>query len=126
MRVDGIELALWRRSVAPSKLHRNIVEPAPREATIEVAHPRNDHARDRNANVGARLVEHEEVKAGPPDGFDTGHHLLARIETIEGRGRRCNRRPGRRQIRMILQAERRGAVEAFLLSVATAHESNRQ
>src|SRR3954470_5595427 len=98
MRVDGIELALWRRSVAPSKLHRNIVEPARREATIEVAHPRNDHARDRNANVEARLVEHEEVEASPPDGLDTSHHLLARIETVERRGRRGNGSSGRRQI----------------------------
>src|SRR5436305_13669828 len=97
MRVDGIELALRRRPGAPSKLHRNIVEPARREATIEVAHPRNDHARDRNANVGARLIEHEEVEANPPDDLDTGDHLLARIETVEGRGGRGNGGPGRRQ-----------------------------
>src|SRR3954467_8641132 len=118
MRVDWIELALRRWPVAPSKFHRNIVEPAPREATIEVAHPRNDHARDRNANVGACLVEHEEVEASPPPGLDTGHHLLARIQIAESRGRRCNRRSHRRQIGMVLQAEGRGAVEAFLLSVA--------
>src|SRR3954466_3443174 len=114
MRVDGIELALPSRPVAPSKLHRNIVEPARREATIEVAHPRNDHARNRNANVGARLVEHEEVKASALDGLDAGHYLLARIEAAEGRGGRGNGSSGRSQIGMILQAERRVAVEAFL------------
>ena len=86
MRVDRIELAFRRRPVAPSELHRNIVKPARREAAIEMAHPRNDHARDRNADVGARLVENEEVEAGAPDRLDAGRHLLARIETAERRG----------------------------------------
>src|SRR3954465_4499929 len=110
MRVDRIEFAFRRWPVAPSELHRNIVEPARREAAIEMTHPRNDHARDRNADVGSRLVEHEEVEAGTSDCLDAGHYLLARIEAAEGRGGRGNGSSGRRQICMILQAERRVAV----------------
>src|ERR1044072_5852939 len=64
VRVDLIELAFHHRRVAQSELYRNIVQPALGETAIEVPHPRNDHARDRHADVRARLVEHEEVEAG--------------------------------------------------------------
>ena len=83
--MNRIELAFRRRPVAPSELDRNIIKPARREAAIEMPHPRNDHARDRDADVGARLIENEEVEACSPDSLHAGRHLLARVETAERR-----------------------------------------
>ena len=67
----------------PSELDRNVIEPARRETAIEMPHPRNGHARDRDADVWARLVENEEIEACPPDSLHAGRHLLARVETAE-------------------------------------------
>src|SRR5262249_29681202 len=44
MRVSRVELVLAQRPLAQPEFHRNIVEPAGREAAIEVAHAGNDHA----------------------------------------------------------------------------------
>ena len=64
--VKRIKITFGHRPFAPSEFYRDIVEPARRKAAIEMAHPRNDHARDRNADVGPRLVEHEEIETGAP------------------------------------------------------------
>src|SRR6516165_5092210 len=78
-----IEIALRHRPVNPSQLDRHVVKPARREAAIEMPQPRNDHARDRDLDVGPGLVEHKEVEAFALDEIHTGHHLLALIEDPE-------------------------------------------
>ena len=126
--MNRIELAFRRRPVAQSELDRNIIKPARREAAIEMPHPRNDHARDRNTDVGTRLIENEEVEACAPDRLHAGRHLLARVEPAERRvGAGLDRRIAAwRQIGMVLQAEWRGAVKARFVSVAVAHEADGQ
>jgi hypothetical protein len=42
-------------------------------------HPGNDHARDRDADVGAGLIENHEVETCTPDRIHAGRHLLARV-----------------------------------------------
>src|SRR4051795_11097345 len=109
MRVNRIELAFRRRPVAQPERYRNVIKPARRETAIEMPQPRNDHPRDRDIDVGARLIEDEEVEARAPDSLYAGRHLLARVETAERQaGAGLDRRTARRaQIGMILQAERR-------------------
>src|SRR5436305_10321951 len=63
LRMQRVELVLRDRPVAPSKLDRGIVEPAGREAAIEMPQPRNDHAHDRDLDIGPGLIEHEEIEA---------------------------------------------------------------
>ena len=81
-----IEIALRHRPVEPSELDRNIVEPAGREAAIEVPQARNDHPHHRNLDVGTGLVEDEEVEALALAEVHAGHHLFALIEAAELRG----------------------------------------
>ena len=83
--MNRIELAFRRRPVEPSELYRNIVKPARREAAIEMPHSRNNHARDRNADVGTRLIENEEVEARALRRLHAGGHLFARVEPAERR-----------------------------------------
>ena len=78
-----IELAFRQRPVAKSELDRNIVKPAGREAAIEMPHPGNDHPDHRDLDVGARLIEHQEVEALSLGDAHAGGHLLARVETAE-------------------------------------------
>ena len=63
MGVNWIELVFRQRPVSQSELDRNIVKPAGREAAIEMPQSRNDHSDDRDLDVGARLIEDEEVEA---------------------------------------------------------------
>ena len=63
LRVKWIELFFRQRPVAQSKLYRDIVKPARREAAIEMPQSRNNHPDDRDLNVGAGLIEHEEIEA---------------------------------------------------------------
>ena len=49
--------------VAESKLDRNIVKPARREAAIEMPQPRNGDPDNRGLDVGAGLIEHEEIES---------------------------------------------------------------
>src|SRR5215475_2324383 len=79
VRKERRELALWKRLVQPSELDRNVVETAAGEAPIEVPQAWNDHSRDRNADVGARLVENEEIEALSHRCVHACVHLLARI-----------------------------------------------
>ena len=83
MGVNWIELVFRQRPVSQSKLYRNIVKPARPEAAIEMPHSRNDHSDDRDVDVGARLIEDEEIEALSLGGMDTGGHLFVRFETVE-------------------------------------------
>ena len=81
MGVNWIELVFRQRPVPPSELYRNIVKPAGREAAIEMPQSRNDHSDDRHLDVGARLIEDEEIEALSLGETHAGGHLLARVET---------------------------------------------
>jgi hypothetical protein len=61
MGMNWIELIFRKRPVLQSQLYRNIVKPARREATIEMPHARNDHSDNRDADVGASLIEDQDV-----------------------------------------------------------------
>src|SRR6266446_5412877 len=85
MGVDRIEPAFGQRPVAQSELDWDVVKPAGRETAIEMPQSRNDHADDRHLDVGARLVEDEEIVARALGETHAGGHLLARLETVESR-----------------------------------------
>src|SRR4051794_9610277 len=75
-----IELVLGQRLLAPPELDRDVVQPARREAAIEMPQSRNDHAHDRHFYVGSRLVEHEKIVARAGDDVYARARLLARVE----------------------------------------------
>src|SRR6516162_2306197 len=109
--VKRIELAFRQRSVLPSELDRHVVKSARCEAAIEIPQSRNDHSGDRDPDVGARLIEDEEVEARALGEVHARGHLLARVETAELRAkvRSDGRSTARRQIGMVLQPKwRRG------------------
>src|SRR5262245_34113247 len=110
MGMNGIELVLRQRPVSQSELYRNIVKPARREAAIEMPHSRNDHSHHRDANVGARLIEHKEIKALLLGDAHASAHLLAYLETAKLRlGTQLeHRKVAWRQIGMVFQAQWRG------------------
>src|SRR5262249_26662720 len=58
-----IELVFRQRLVSPSELDGDIEKTARREATVEMPQSRNDHSGDRDFDVGARLIEDEEIEA---------------------------------------------------------------
>ena len=128
MGVNWIELVFRQRPVSQSELYRNIVKPARREAAIEMPHSRNDHSDDRDLDVGACLIEDEEIEARSLGEAHAGRHLLARVETAELRAEvRLDRRiAARRQIGMVLQAQWSGAVKARFLPGPAAHETDGQ
>src|SRR6516162_5575652 len=65
---EGRQLLLRHRLVAQSKFHRHIVEPARREATIEMPHPGHDHPDHGNLDIRTGLVErHEVISRAPRD-----------------------------------------------------------
>src|SRR5262249_58925941 len=78
-----IELVFRQRSVSPPELDRHIVKPARCEAAIEMPQSRNDHSGDRDPDVGARLIEDEEIEARALGEIHAGPHLLARVENAE-------------------------------------------
>src|SRR5262245_59497610 len=123
MGVNRIDLVFQHWLVPPPELDRYVVEPAGREAAIEMPQSRNAHPGDRDLDVNARLIEDEEIEARALGGTHAGRHLFARVETAEFRVEAgLNRRPaGRRQIGMVLQAEWRGAVKARLVPLPAAH-----
>ena len=90
-----VELALRHAAGQATQLDRNIVEPAGREAAIEVPQSRNDDAHDRNLDVGTGLVEDEKVEAFTLGEVHAGHHLLALVESAE---LRAEVRPHRRAL----------------------------
>jgi len=125
MGVNRIKLVFLQRPVTPSELYRHIVKPAGREAAIEMPQPRNDHPDDRRLDVGTRLIEDKKIEAGSLGKGNAGRHLLARVEMAKLRvGLRLDHRiSARRQIQMVLQAQRSGAVEARFLPRPAAHET---
>src|SRR5271169_486902 len=112
VRVYRIEVGFRNRPLQQSELDRDVVEPAWREAAIEMPHPRNDHADDGHFDVETRLIEDEEIETGALGNVDAGHHLLAGIETAELRGevQRSRGRTIRQQVGMIPQTKRAGLV----------------
>ena len=102
--VKRIELVFRQRPVAQSELDRNIVKPARREAAIEMPQPRNDHPDDRGFDVGAGLVEHEEIEACALGQVHAGGYLRAGVELAEIRVEvgSDDRSTARRQIGMVL------------------------
>jgi hypothetical protein len=77
--VKRIELVFQQRLVSQSELYRDIVKPARREAAIEMPQSRNDHSDDRDIDVGARLIEDEEIEALSLGEAHARHHLLALV-----------------------------------------------
>src|SRR5579883_2003823 len=126
--VNWIKFILRQRPIAQSKLHRNIIKSAGREAAIEMPQSRNDHPDNRDLDVGACLVEDEEIKALLLGNPDAGGHLLARAETAELRtaARLDHCIVARRQKWMVLQAKWRRAVEARFFSAPAPHQTDRQ
>src|SRR6266566_6139636 len=85
LRMQRIEFLFGQRAIAPPELDRDIVKPAGREAAIEMPQSRNDHPDDRDLDIGARLIEDEEIEALPLGEVHAGGHVLARVETAEFR-----------------------------------------
>src|SRR5580704_9247358 len=111
-----------------SELDRHIIKPAGREAAIEMPQSRNNDSDDWNIDVGARLIEDEEIKALALGDTNTGAHLFARVECAECRGgsRLDHRIVTWHQEGIVLQPQRRGAVKARFFSGSAAHEADRQ
>ena len=130
--VKRIELVFRQRPVPQSELDRNIVKPARREAAIEMPQSRNDHPDDRDLDVGARLIEDEEIEARALGELHAGGHLLALVELAELRAevRSDDRSAARRQIGMVLQPKRTGSRHGDSDSCSTrlpaAHETDGQ
>src|SRR5215813_10570526 len=60
--VKRVELVFRKRAVSPSELDRDLVKPAGREAAVEMPQTRNGKADDRDLDIGARLIEDEEIE----------------------------------------------------------------
>src|SRR5215471_8614122 len=128
MGMKWIELAFRQRSVAQSKLYRNIVKATRCKAAIEMPHPWHDYPDDGDINVGARLIEDEKVESLLLGQTHAGGHLLARVETA---GLRSKTRLDRgliagRQKGMVPQTKWSGPIKTRLVSSATSHEADRQ
>ena len=78
-----IELVFRKRPISQSKLYRDIVKPTRCEAAIEMPQSRHDHPDNRDLDVGAGLIEDEEIEALSLGEAHASHHLLAPIETAE-------------------------------------------
>src|SRR6185369_2111341 len=125
VRQERSELALQPRTIQQSKLQRNIVKPARREAAIEMPQAWDEHANNGDLYVGPRLVEHEEIVPCPGGDLDTGIHLIARVVVdLKAGSRRNDRIVARDQERMIFQAQRIDTVERWLLAAAAAHHAD--
>ena len=125
MGMNRIELVFLQRPVSQSEFDRHIVKPATREAAIEMPQSRNDHPDDRRLDVGTGLIEDEEIEARSLRDGHAGRRLLARIEMAKLRAelRLDHRISAWRQIGMVLEAQRSGAVEARFLPGPAAHEA---
>src|ERR1700733_14396021 len=123
--VNRIELVFLQGPVTQSELDRHIVKPAGREASIEMTQARNDHADDRRLDVGARLIEDEEMKARLLREGDAGRHLFACVEMAKLRAelRSDHRIAARGQIEMVLQTQGSGSVKARFFPRPAAHET---
>ena len=83
--MERIELGFRYRPLAQTEIERHVVEAARSETAIEMPQSRNDHPDDRNLDVGAGLVEDEEIEPMTLDELYAGQHLLAPIEAREFR-----------------------------------------
>src|SRR5215472_17956737 len=90
-----------------------------------MAQSRNYDPHDRDLDIKTCLIEHEEVESMPLGKIDTGHHLLALVETAKVKVIvRLDRRVSvRRQIRVIPQIKRRGAILVRWPGVARSHQA---
>src|SRR4029079_6945988 len=60
---DGIQVLLSGRAIEPAQSRRNLVEAAGSEAGPEVSEPRDEDLDDRQLDVGARLIQHQQLEA---------------------------------------------------------------
>ena len=63
MGVDGIKLILGPGLVQQSELDRNVIKPAGCKTAVEMPQSWNDHSSNRYSDVGARVIENEEIVA---------------------------------------------------------------
>src|SRR3984893_12294966 len=114
----------------PSEIHRQIAQPTPRTAPIEMPQSWNDHSDDRTLDVGAGLIEDEEIEPLAFGEIHAGARLLARVETPELRAkvRSDASSAARRQIGMVLQPKWRDAVVLPFVArwplIPRTHEAN--
>src|SRR5262249_39716416 len=85
MGVNGIELMLRQRPIAPSKVHWDIVNPTGCEAAIEMPQSRHDHAHQGGLDSGPGLIEHQKIDAGLLGKTHTGYLLAHRMANFEPR-----------------------------------------
>ena len=126
--MNWIELGLRQWPLSKSELYRNIVKPARREAAIEMPHSRNDHSDDRDVDVGARLIEDEEIEPLSHGETHARGHLLVSVETVELRAEAwldCRIVAWRQKV-MVPQAHWSGAIKARFLSSPAPHETDGQ
>src|ERR1700732_3259173 len=123
------KLALRHRLVSQPEFYRNIVEPARREAAIEMTQSGNDHSDDRHLDVRPRMIEDQEIEACTPGDVDAGIHLLTggfeRAELRRG-VRFYDRIAAWNQEWVLLQVQWRDAVEARFFSGAASHQTDRE
>src|SRR5215472_284762 len=96
MGVNGIELVLRQRPVAPSEVHRDIVNPTGCEAAIEMPQSRHDHAHQGGLDSGPGLIEHQKVDAGLLGKTHTGYLLAHRMAELRAEARLYRRLAARR------------------------------
>src|SRR5262249_32322380 len=106
----------------------HVVKATRRKAAVEMPQSRNDYSDHGNLDVGTRLIEHKEIEPALFSNIHTGHHLFARVQTpklpleIFPDGWFATRR----QIRIVLQTQGRGAIEARFVTLSAAHQTNGQ
>src|SRR5215212_9069095 len=123
-----IQLALRNRVITKSDLDGNIVQPAGREATIEVPHSGDDHPDNGHPDVGPGLVQHDEIETLLLDELDAGDHLRSVVEMAEigpGGGRDPSI-VAWQEVGMLVQPPRARAVGAGALRIAACHQTDRK
>ena len=83
MGVDRIEISLGPGLVQQSELDRNVIKPAGCETAVEMSQPWNNHSSNRYSDVGARMIENEEIVARSFGKQQAGLHLLTSVEVAE-------------------------------------------
>ena len=76
---------LGERRISQAELDRDFVEPARREAAVEMPQPRDDHPHDRHRDIGPRLIEDQEIEALALRKRNASDDLLARVEPAKAR-----------------------------------------
>ena len=83
MGVDRIEIGLGPGLVQQSELDRNVIKPAGCETAVEMSQPWNNHSSNRYSDVGARVIENEEIVACSVGNRHAGIYLLTSVEMAE-------------------------------------------